>query len=177
MALLEFIPLIAFFAVYKFFDIYWATAVLMAASALHIAVVYLRNRTVPKNQVAILAIGLVLGGLTLLLQDKRFIMLKPTALYAIFALVIVVSQWFKKPIVKTILGSAITMSDKLWAKVSYIWAVFFTAAAILNVYIANTLSEEQWVNFKVFGMTAASFILIIGTVLSLNKYLNTEEDK
>jgi len=55
-----------------------------------------------------LAIILVLGGLTLLLQDKRFFMWKPTAVNWLFAVAFLKSEFIgKKPLIQCMMDHAI----------------------------------------------------------------------
>ncbi|MGL4978112.1 MAG: septation protein IspZ, partial [Plesiomonas sp.] len=53
--LLDFIPLIVFFAVYKFYDIYAATGALIAATALQIVLTWVLYRKVEKMQLVTFA--------------------------------------------------------------------------------------------------------------------------
>ena len=92
-ALLDFLPIVLFFGAYKFYDIYVATAVLMAATVAQIALVYAIERKVTAMQKITLALILVFGSLTLYLQDERFIKWKPTVLYAAIAVALAVAVW------------------------------------------------------------------------------------
>ena len=47
--LLDFLPLVIFFAVYKFYDIYAATGVLIAATAIQLVITYLIYKHIEKN--------------------------------------------------------------------------------------------------------------------------------
>ena len=55
--------------------------------------------------------------------------------------------------------------------------MFFALCGFLNWYIAFNYSLETWVNFKVFGLTAMTFIFAIGSVFSLYKYMPEEEQE
>ena len=80
--LLDFLPIALFFAAYKFQGIFVATAVLMAATAVQMGVIYALDRKLQTMHKITLALILVFGTLTLVLQDERFIKWKPTVLYA-----------------------------------------------------------------------------------------------
>ncbi|MBQ9578866.1 MAG: septation protein IspZ, partial [Ottowia sp.] len=71
--LLDFLPLLIFFAVYKFWGIYAGTAALMAATVVQMAIVYAMEKKLSLMHRATLVLILVFGTLTLLLQDERFI--------------------------------------------------------------------------------------------------------
>ena len=177
MAFLEFIPLIAFFISYKLYDIYHATAVLMIATAVSILIIYLIQKTVSKSQLALLGVAIVMGGLTLAFQDKRFIMYKPSIVQWVMALVIIGSHAFNKPVLKLMLGKILNLPNKLWWKVSLVWGGYLIASGFLNIFIAQTMSEEAWINFKVFGNTAANITMILGTFIVLRKYLVLDDEE
>ena len=98
--LLEFIPLIIFFAVYKMVDIYAATGSLIVTTGLLLAYNYYKHRKVEKMQVITFIMVFVFGTLTLILHDDVFIKWKVTFIYALFAVALLASQFiFKKPII------------------------------------------------------------------------------
>ena len=74
----EFIPLIAFFIAVKYYDIYVATGVIMAVSAVQIAVMLALKQEITKMQWSVTGLVLVMGTLTLVFHDERFIKWKPT---------------------------------------------------------------------------------------------------
>ena len=83
--LIDFFPVIAFFIAYYIPDnleqrIYIATIAAIIAAVIQVSLNWLINRRFEKMHLIVLLIILVLGGLTLWLQDKRFIMWKPSAL-------------------------------------------------------------------------------------------------
>jgi len=176
-ALLEFLPLLVFFAVYKMYDIFWATGALILASAIQILFTYLKTKSIPKKQWIFFAMVTLFGGFTILLRDEQFIMIKPSVVYVIFAAVIFGSQLMGKPAIKAMLGEALTLPDNIWRRVNTLWGAFFLLSAGANLYVAYNFSQEFWVNFKVFGMTAASIVLTIFTVVSVYKYLPQDESE
>ena len=78
--ILDFFPILLFFGAFKFYDIYTATGVLMAATVLQMGIIWLRERRLQPMQKATLVLILLFGTLTLVLHDDRFIKWKPTVL-------------------------------------------------------------------------------------------------
>ncbi|GGD54872.1 septation protein A [Lacimicrobium alkaliphilum] len=173
--LLEFLPLLIFFVVYKMQDIFWATGALMLATLLQILVTYLQTKEVPKKQWVFLIMILVFGGLTIGLRDEHFIMWKPSIVYVLFAVILLGSQLMKRPALKSLLGSAMVLPDKIWKRLNISWAAFFLASAAANLYVAYGFSESIWVNFKVFGMTGVTLIFTIATIMYAYKYMPEEQ--
>lgn len=174
--LLEFIPLIIFFAVYKMFDIYTATGSLMVTTGLLLAFNYFKYGKVEKMHVITFLMVFVFGTLTLVLHDDVFIKWKVTAVYTLFSIALLVSQFIlKKPIIKQMLGKEMTLPEHVWSTLNIAWAVFFLLLGLLNVYVAFSLSQEVWVNFKVFGLLGATLAFTLLSGVYIYKYLPNEK--
>ena len=70
-----------------------------------------------------------------------------------------------------------TLPENIWARLNLAWAGFFLFCGVLNIYVAYSFELETWVNFKVFGLTALTFIFAISSILFVYKYLPQEEDE
>ena len=169
--LLDFLPLVIFFAVYKFADIYTATGVLIAATAVQLMVTYLLYKQVEKMHLITFAMVTVFGSLTLFFHDDAFIKWKVTIVYGLFAVGLGVSQLMGKSALKSMLGKEMIVQDKIWAQVTWYWVSFFIICGIVNIYVAFSLPLETWVNFKVFGLTALTLINTVVTVVYLFKHM------
>ena len=83
---IDWLPIILFFLVFKYSDIFYATGTAMMASVLLIGTLRLFNKPIEKVQWAGLIMIVLFGGLTIILRDEQFIKLKPTVLYFVLAL-------------------------------------------------------------------------------------------
>ncbi len=169
-------PVILFFAAFKLYDIYVATAVAMAATAVQIAWVWMRHRKVDKMLWISLGVILVFGGATLLLQDETFIKWKPTVLYWLFAGTLAVAAMaFKKNLIRSMLEQQLAMPDVVWNKLLASWIGFFGAMGILNLLVAYNFSTDAWVNFKLFGGIGLMLAFVLLQAVLLARYV--EEKK
>lgn len=166
---LEFIPLLAFFVAYKTVGILPATAVLVALTVLQVVYLYIKERKVAMLPLASAILVAVFGLLTLLSADPVFLKMKPTVLYSLFGVVLILGVLiFKRGLLGFILGNAMEMPEFAWKTLSLRWGFFFLALAVLNEIIWRSVSTDSWVNFKVFGfiplllvftLTQAPFIM------------------
>ncbi|MFT5235571.1 MAG: intracellular septation protein [Shewanella sp.] len=175
--LLDFLPLVIFFVVYKMFDIYVASGALIAATALQLIVIYALYKKIEKMHIITFVMVTFFGTLTLVFHDDTFIKWKVTVVYALFAIALGVSQLINKPILKSLLGKELIVADKIWARVTWYWVSFFLACGLINIYVAFSLPLETWVNFKVFGLTALTLINTVVTVIYLFKHIPEEHKK
>lgn len=171
--LLEFIPLVIFFIVYKMVDIYAATGALMVAMTLTFLYSYFKNgKKAEKMQIITLVMILIFGTLTLVLHDDVFIKWKVTLVYTVFAIALLVTQFiFKKPAIKQMLGKELILPDNIWNNLNLAWALFFALLGVINVYVAFNMSQEIWVNFKVFGLLGVTLLFTLLSGLYLYKHL------
>tara|TARA_X000001036_G_scaffold68857_1_gene59952 strand:+ start:1031 stop:1561 length:531 start_codon:yes stop_codon:yes gene_type:complete len=168
--LFDLFPIILFFIAFKIYDIFIATAVAIIATLLQIIYVYLKDKKVEKVLLFNGVMITFLGGLTILLQDKMFIMWKPSVLYWCFALILLFSNLFlKKNLVQMALGKQVELKNKFWNVINWYTSVFFVLLGFINLYVAYNFSEDTWVNFKLFGITGLLFIYMIFLGLYISK--------
>lgn len=170
--LLEWLPLIAFFVIFEIRDIYWATAALMLACVLQLVTHRLRAGSFKTMHVVTTCVVLVLGAATLLLHDQRFIQWKLTVLLGLTSAVFLGSFAIgKQPLVRRLLEAAfpepLTVSARAWLTLNLLWAAWFAAFAILNLYVAKHFPVGLWVKFKVFGFPAATMLFMLPQVFWL----------
>lgn len=183
-AFIDFIPVILFFIAYKFYDIYVATAVVIVASVLQAGYVYLTEKRIPGMLLASTGLIVLLGIATLILQDDNFIKWKPTVVNWLFAAVFIASLYIgAKPLLQRMMEGAFEhLPLTVWQRMSWVWALFFISVGIINLWVAYTFDTDTWVNFKLFGLLAITFVFIIAQSLYLMKihqeYMpDTEEDQ
>ena len=173
--LFDIFPVILFFAAFKFFDIYVATAVAIAATFVQIGWVWVRHRKVDNMLWVSLAVIVVFGGATLVLQDETFIKWKPTVLYWLFAAALVVAALaFKKNLIRAMMGHQLVLPEFVWNRLLASWVGFFLVMGALNLLVAYNFSTDDWVNFKMFGGIGLMLLFVVAQALMLARYV---EDK
>lgn len=170
-ALVDFGPLLVFFAVNYGFGIFYATASLMVTMPIAIFISWrVRKALSPMLWISGLLV-LVFGGLTLYLQDERFIKIKPTIIFSLFGLVLLGGLIKGKPLIKYLLDSAFPpIAHRGWMMLSRNWMLYFLAMAGANEFVWRTFSTDTWVAVKTFGYVTASFLFMMAQVPLLMKY-------
>ncbi|MCL1825250.1 MAG: septation protein A [Betaproteobacteria bacterium] len=155
-----------------------ATFIAIVSTVLQIAIVWLKHRKVDRMLWISLIIITILGGATLAFHNPAFIKFKPTVLYWLFGIVLLVSDVvFRRNLIRRMLEGQIRLLDSVWQRLNLAWALFFVILGALNLYVAYSFSEEVWVNFKLFGCMALIFVFALAQGLYLSKHLledNTE---
>jgi len=171
----DLLPIIAFFIVYKAVGgstgIYAATATAITLAALMVGYQWFRHRRVERQQLIMLAILVVLGGLTLILRDERYIKWKPTVVSWVMAGAFLISQWIgEKNLVERMFGAQIIAPGTVWRRLNHAWTLFFVVLGALNLHFAFHWSTEAWVNFKVFGTLGLSMTFAVIQAMYLMRY-------
>ena len=167
---IEFGPVAVFF--YYFFktnEIQSAILPLMIAAAIAIVASILLERRVPPMLLFSTVLIFIFGSLTIYFNDPFFIKLKVTIVNLIFAVILFIGLFFKKPLIKSLMGASLKMDDKSWMMLSKRWAFFFLFLAICNEIVYRNFSDAFWVNFKLFGIMGLTFIFIFSKVFFIQK--------
>lgn len=173
--LLDLGPALLFFGVYLRYDIYAATAALIASLIAVVIIYRLWKGEWHKAHAVAAAVAAVLGGLTLYIHDPAFIQYKPTAVYGVFALALLLSHVIgERVLLARLPQKTIQLPDVVWRRLNLAWALFFIFCALLNVWVAQRFDETTWVQVKTFGFSGLMFVFLLAHLPFLSKYLPDE---
>lgn len=186
--LIDFIPLILFFIVYKLdprsvefagqtFElggIFSATAVLIASSVIVYGLLFVLQRRLDKGQWLTLLACLVFGGMTLAFHSETFLKWKAPVVNWLFAAAFAATHFVgDRPLVQRIMGHAISLPQPLWVRLNLAWVLFFLFCGLANLVVAFTF-HDIWVDFKVFGSLGLTLLFLIGQGIFLARHLQPQ---
>src|ERR1700730_12802630 len=166
-------PLIVFFVVNAKYHLFVATGAFMVAIVVAMIASYVVARHVPMMSLVTGIVVLIFGTLTLVLHDETFIKVKPTIIYSLFALVLGGGLLFGRSFLAVAFDQMFNLTPQGWRILTWRWALFFAAMAVLNEVIWRTQSTDFWVNFKLFGVTPLVMIFAM-TQMPLTKRYHLE---
>jgi intracellular septation protein len=173
---LDYGPLLLFFGASKLFDIFVATAVFMVAVVVAIAISRWRTGQISPMLWFTGIVVLVAGGATLYLGNPKYLQMKPTIIYVLMAGILLFGLATKRPLLKLVLHDAFPAVDaEGWRKLTRNWALLFIALAVSNEVARRMLTMDQWVDFKVWGVTAATFLFAIAQAPILIRHAEKPE--
>lgn len=156
-----------------------ATVVVILATLAQLAYVKLRGRKIDGMLWLSFAVISIFGGATIYFNDENFIKWKPTILYWVFAIGLLVAQFgFRKNLMRQVMESTIKLPDPVWNKLGIAWMLFFFVMGLVNLFVAFVIYKTDtgaWVSFKLFGLTGLMFAFVIGQTLFLSKYIEEEK--
>ncbi len=172
-ALLDFIPLIAFFIAARTNGILAAAGALLIATIIIYAIHFVRQKgKFDKQQWVVLLLTIVFCGGTLLLRDDIYLRWKSPIINGVFALTLLVSVALNKPLMRLAMKDVFALSMGGWKKLTVAWALFFAMMGILHYITAFTMSDEAWINFKTYGWIPIMLVFVIAQFALLKNHLN-----
>ncbi len=163
--ILDFFPVLLFFVSYKLYvwqngsseamqsaALLFATPVLMAATALQMAIIYRKYGRLTTIHKFGLWLILGLGAFTLLLRDDTFIRWKPTVLYCLLATILLGGALLrKKNLIQHMLGQHLKLPTVVWSRLNWAWIGYCLFMAAVNAFVVLHYSRDTWMNFKMWG--------------------------
>jgi intracellular septation protein len=176
--LLEFFPIILFFIAYKLYDIYVATAVVIVATIIQVAVTWFKYRKVETMQWITLGLIVVMGGATLYLQDEQFIKWKLSIIEWLFGIAFIGSQFVgKKPFIERMLSANLELPANIWKRLNFMWGLFFISVGFINLYVMYNYNTDDWVTFKTFGVPGLMIVFVLLQIVFLYKHIPAEKEE
>lgn len=173
-AILDLIPLFAFFYFAKTYDVLaGAGALLVATLAVYVVHFIKQKGKLNKQQWVTLILTIVFCGLSLAFHDEAFIKWKSVVINGIFAIALLVSVMIGKPLLQMAMKSVFNLTKKGWQNLTLAWTVYFIIMAGLQYYFAFFTSNETWINFKTYGWIPVMLIFMVGQFVFLKNKINT----
>ena len=114
-----------------------------------------------KMQMFTAVLVVLFGGMTVWLNDPKFIKMKPTILYVAFGGTLGFGLLQGKSYLRHVMEGAMPLEHTGWMILTQRLTLFFFGLAIANELVWRLMSEATWVNFKTFGLTAAIFVFFM----------------
>jgi intracellular septation protein len=202
--LLDFLPILLFFGMFKYADghadwaarfatdhlgfmvsggvvgateapVLLATLVAIVATTAQIAYLLIRRRKIDMILWVSFAIVVVLGGATIWFHNPTFIKWKLSVLYWALALALWISQsFFRKNLLQSLVGDQLVLPAPVWQRLNLAWIAFYALMGLLNLYVAYNYSTSAWANFKVFGATGLMLAFMVAQGFYVSRYLEPE---
>ena len=169
--LLDLGPLVVFFAAnYITGDFMLAVQILVGTTVVALAAGWILERHVSMMALVGCVAVAFFGGLSVYFDNDMFIKIKPTVLTCLLAAVIAGGRLIGRNPLGAIMGSQIRMHDAGWRAISWVWVAMFLTTALANEIAWRSLSTDDWVTFKVFGITGISLIFTVISVPIMTRH-------
>lgn len=182
--LVDYGPVAVFFAIYKHYSppagedavaevaaVIRGTGAFMVAAVIALAVSKWKLGKISPMLWLSTALIVVFGGLTVFLHDETWIQIKPTAIYLLFGVSLLIGAARGKPLLKYLLQAAFEgLNDLGWMKLSRNWGLFFFALAALNEVLRRQLSFGDWIAAKLWLFMPLTFLFTFAHIPMLLRH-------
>lgn len=151
------------------------TAVFIALIVAATGLLWALTGKLSKMQVMTLVLVVVMGGLSVWLNDERFIKMKPTLLYLASGGILGFGLLRGQSYLSAVMVDALPLRPEGWMILTRRLTAFFFALAVANEAVWRLMSTEAWVNFKTFGLTAALFLFFMSQAGVLERHALPED--
>ena len=111
------------------------------------------------------------GALTILFGDPTFVQIKPTIIYSLFGVALLVGWKMGKPLLKVLLEAAFEgLTHEGWLKLSRNRGSFFLALAALNEGLRAYLDFEGWLWAKFWVFLPITFLFTFANIPMLMRH-------
>lgn len=120
-----------------------------------------RIRRKPIDMMEWLSLFLVIaaGTATLLTDDPRYVLFKPSVIYVIVGVVMLKPGWMNRYLPEI----ARSVVPDVAAVVGFLWAGLMFASAVVNAFVALTFSVATWaLVMPIFGIVSKTVMFLIG---------------
>jgi intracellular septation protein len=153
-----------------------ATAVFIPVILASMGLLWWLTGHISRMQIVTAVLVVVFGGLTVWLNDDRFIKMKPTMVYSLLGGILAVGLLRGQSYLRVVMGELLPMEQEGWMILTKRMTGFFFLLAVSNEVIWRTQSTEVWVYFETFVLTGATFVFFIAQAGLIQKYSTAEED-
>ena len=169
--LFDFGPLLLFFGTnYIYSDLMLSVKVLVAATLVSLALSWHFDRQISLMAAVGCTALVFFAGLTLYFDNELFIKIKPTVVTLLFAALIAGGRLLGRNPLAAIVGKQINLTAEGWRAISWLWVAMFMTSAVANELAWRSLSTDDWITFKVFGLTGISFLFFAFSLPILQKH-------
>ena len=149
-----------------------ATVVVIAGTLAQVITLKLLRKPIDKMLWVGLAVVVVLGGLTLWFHSELFIKWKPTIIYWLMGVGLLIGEVFmKRDVLSQMMGGQISAPDAVWRRLTWAWVTFFLSMGVLNLYVAFNYSTDLWVTFKMWGTLGLLLVFTLVQGVYLSKHM------
>jgi intracellular septation protein len=158
-----------FLSAFVFLGLYLATGnlplavgIAMAIGVGQLALAKWRGRRLEAMQWLSLGLVIALGAVTLMTNDPRFMMAKPSLIHFAIGAVMLRPGWMDRylpPIVKD------NLPQQIIVLTGYAWAALMFALGLANLYVAANYSPVVWGYFLSIGATGAKIVAFFAQYL------------
>lgn len=168
--IIEFGPLLVFLISYNYSNIFIASLLMLSVTAICLIMSYFIDKKLSIPLVVSCTVLMLSGAISWFSGDAKYIKMKPTIVYLIFAITLYIGANRNRAFIKDLLHSVFKLPHIAWLSLSKRFAYFLFAMALINEIVWRNFTESTWVNFKIFGAIPLTMLFILTQLPFINSH-------
>lgn len=152
------------------------TAAFVIISLAATAAIRVLSGRVSRMQLFTLFVVLLMGTLSVWLNDEHFIKMKPSLIYGAYGAAILFGLMRGRLYVRVLLENNLPLTEEGYRYLSWRLVVLFLGMALANEIVWRSLTTEQWVWFKTFLLTGVSVVGMGFIIMRLERFALPEPE-
>lgn len=168
----EFAPLVLFFAASAVWhgDFIRPTAVLVVTTGISLVLMWYFFHQPALMAIINAATGVLAGSATLISNEQAYVMMKPTIIGGVYAIILATGLMLNRPLFRTLLGKTLHLTDEGWRVLTWLWFGYFVFITVLNEYVRTHYAFTEWAYFKVLVLVPLTVIYALPQIYLLKRY-------
>jgi intracellular septation protein A len=154
-------------------NLYLSVAIGVGTGLLRIGILKLRDKPIEPMQWMALGLVLVFGTASLITNDGRLLMAKPSISSLAIGLVMLRRGWMFRYLPQV---ARDTLPKVIIDRAGYAWAALMMTLAVLNLVVATTFDFQTWAWFASFGVIGAKVGAFTVTYVIFRAIVNRKLD-
>ena len=169
---IDFGPVLVFFISFQIAGIMPATIAVTLATVIAAIASRLLLGSVSTALLVTAGLAIVFGGLTIALNDERFLKVRPTIQSGLLGGALLFAWASRRDWLKAVFGQGFpAMRAQGWRILTRNYGLFFLGMAALNELIWRNVPTNWWVAYNVWGDLGLTFLFVLSQLPVLNRYM------
>lgn len=169
---IDFGPVLVFFITFQVAGIMPATAAVTLATVVAAIASRVVLGSVSTALLVTAGLAIVFGGLTIALDDERFLKIRPTIQSGLLGGTLLFAWATRRDWLRAVFGQGFpAMRPEGWRILTRNYGLFFLGMAVLNEVIWRSVPTGWWVTYNVWGDLGLTFLFVLSQMPILQRHM------
>ena len=160
----EILPLIALFVGNELYDIFVGATLSVITALIIMMMAYIQEKRLARFALFSIGLSTLLTIAAWIYGDALFIKIQPTIFNLTFGAVLLGGRMMGIAMMKRFFGAQFFLTDEVWLTLTLRWGLFMLVLAMANEWAWRSLSDDGWVNFKLFIIAPATALFMAAQI-------------
>ena len=160
----EILPLIALFVGNELYNIFVGAALSVLTAFIVMISAFIQEKRLARFALFSIGLSTLFTLAAWIYGDALFIKIQPTLFNLSFGAVLLGGRIMGIAMMKRFFGSQFHLTDEVWLTLTLRWGLFMMVLVVANEWAWRSLSDDGWVNFKLFIIAPATALFMAAQI-------------